>query len=174
MCASAHRYHPSQCSRSWHRASREHHPPRPSPGPWWHGHQQQTQSCADTHLETRKIKQGNRGEGQARVWVQETVRNNILQNHWAKCAVRVHPVLNRLWVYKCSVFHMFMLHLSVDGAQVLTSLVQQEVFIDDEGSLYWTVLVYLTLDLLLVWQHTVGRFTCNALWVRTLCCVCET
>lgn len=45
---------------------------------------------------------------------------------------------------------MFMLHLSVDGAQVLTSLVQQEVFIDDEGSLYWTVLVYLTLDLLLV------------------------
>lgn len=34
--------------------------------------------------------------------------------------------------------------------RVLTRLVQHKVFIDAKGSLYWTILVYLSLNLLLI------------------------
>lgn len=62
MCLSTHRYHPSQCSRSLHTASKEHRPPLPSPGSWWRDRPQQTLIHADTHLK-RKTK-GRRGKEQ--------------------------------------------------------------------------------------------------------------
>lgn len=47
---SPHHYHPSQCSRSWHKASREHRSPPPSPASWWRDRPQLTQTHVDTHL----------------------------------------------------------------------------------------------------------------------------
>lgn len=102
----------------------------------------------------------------------ELVRNNILHSHWANSVISVYPMLYRLWLYKYSPLRMFILYLSDNSASVLTGLVQYKVFIDDEGSLHWAILINLILNLLLICLHAVRSLTCNTLRVRILCCVC--
>lgn len=89
-CISAHHYHPSQCSRSLHRASRKHHPPPPSQASWWHVHPQQTQTHADTHLE----KEG-RVSDLCKELEFKCVKECFYSGYWRTSASN-----HRLWAYK--------------------------------------------------------------------------
>lgn len=73
------------------------------------------------------------------------------------CQVQVYEGV----LFTSGLKHIRVKYLSVTGACVLTRLVEHKVFIDNKGSFHWAVIEHLILDLLLIWQNTVGRFTCN-------------
>lgn len=124
--SASHHYHPSQCSRSWHTASREYHSPPPSPVSWWRDRPEQTQTHADTHLHG--------------TWHTETVHGYC-------------------WIFWGGVC-----------VCLLTSLVHYKVFIDCEGGLYWTVLVYFLFNFILFWRDAVWGFTYKQLNYLLHCC----
>lgn len=172
---SAHRYHPSQCSRSWHRASRGCHPPPPNPGPWWRGHPEQIQTRADTHLghKGQKRAENNTVKGQQEF----NSERECHKQHFIESLIKLCPEIYTL-CFKCCermkylvAWQVFKLNFADDGECVLTGLVHHKVFIDRKGSFNWAILRNLQLNLLHTFPDIVRRFTCNTLRVRIQLCV---
>lgn len=98
------------------------------------------------------------------------LRSSALK-HFTESLSKIHKVFNLCSAgCECTIVQLFLCYTAsvCSAACILTRLVKHKVFIDYKGSLYWAILVYLVLNLLLIRQHAVRRFTCNTLRVRIL------